>query len=296
MSGGCEPLLAGSTVEPVVDRASWSPDGGSLVFAAKTRGEAGSDLYVLDSDRRRLRRLTHLARASHPVWSPDGSSIVFSVARRRGIDVAHHLMQIGPDGSDLRELTPPVDGQVDEAGSFTHSGDRLAFTRWRRVADAADRLRNTASILLISPQGGPVEQLERRGQDPVFSPDGRRVAYVSDRARNGVLRYGSGEFFANELYIADHDGRRARRLTRSRSRNERYPAWAPGGRLLAYQRGEVTGNAAASAILLISPAGTCRRVLLADGDLSPSYSEPVWRPTSARLRLTRTCRRLAARP
>lgn len=116
------------------------------------------------------------------------------------------------------------------------------------------------------------------GQDPAFSADGSRLAFVSDRARNGRILIGENKTFANELYIAKADATDARRVTRSRDRNERYPAWSPDGRRLAYQRGETNGRAQSGVVILTDPSGTCHRTLLADPDLSPSFTAPVWRP------------------
>src|ERR687891_1130475 len=60
--------------------------------------------------------------------------------------------------------------------------------------------------------------------DPVVSPDGNRIAFVSERDGNA------------EVYVADARTGEVRRLTRSR-RPDRRPAWAPGGRQIVWQSG-----------------------------------------------------------
>jgi hypothetical protein len=49
--------------------------------------------------------------------------------------------------------------------------------------------------------GSDARKLAGRSEDPAFSPDGRRIAFASDRNENGSLNYGDKAFFANEPYI-----------------------------------------------------------------------------------------------
>src|SRR5918995_1312353 len=60
--------------------------------------------------------------------------------------------------------------------------------------------------------------------DPAVSPDGLRIAFVSERAGN------------EEVYVADARSGEVRRLTRNR-RPDRRPGWAPGGRQIVWQSG-----------------------------------------------------------
>ena len=65
-----------------------------------------------------------------------------------------------------------------------------------------------------------------------------RIAFVSDRDRNGELCYGDRCFIANELYVANADGSSPLRLTRTQDLNEARPSWLPNGSRIAYQRGD----------------------------------------------------------
>ena len=89
----------------------WSPDGRRLVFVRIRGGR--SDIYVVDADGSRLRRLAHAIAftpkgggpssgfGANPAWSPDGRTIAF-MGNRDGTD---DIFAVNADGSGLRNLT-----------------------------------------------------------------------------------------------------------------------------------------------------------------------------------------------
>jgi TolB protein len=106
---------------------AWSPDGTTIAF------EAAGDLYLIDADTGRVRKLTD---GVGPVWSPDGARIAFF---RDG------LFTIGRDGSGQRRLAPGAG-----AASWSSDGGSLVFERrrfagsyesdiWRVAADGTGR-------------------------------------------------------------------------------------------------------------------------------------------------------------
>jgi eukaryotic-like serine/threonine-protein kinase len=103
----------------------------------------------------------------------------------------------------------------------------------------------------------PVPLVEEQGLmvDPAISPDGRWLAYASDR--------GGSEFL--EIYIQPLAGGASRRLT-SGSADQLEPAFAPDGNTLAYR-----SDAAGGGVYAISlPEGPPR--LLAQGGRRPRFS------------------------
>ena len=59
--------------------------------------------------------------------------------------------------------------------------------------------------------------------DATVSPDGLRVAFSSARTGN------------REIYVADAESNRVTRVTASRRRDDRHPAWSPDGTRIAWQ-------------------------------------------------------------
>ena len=75
---------------------------------------------------------------------------------------------------------------------------------------------------------------------PAWSPDGRRIAFMSDRDENP------------EIYVMDADGANQTRLTRTELEDS-LPAWSPDGRRIAFvsQRGSRPSRLAWDLLLLI---------------------------------------------
>ena len=77
---------------------------------------------------------------------------------------------------------------------------------------------------MVNVDGSGITRLtnnSNRDESPSFSPDGRRVAFVSDRDGN------------DEIYAMDADGLGVSRLTDNPSRDSD-PSWSPDGRRIAF--------------------------------------------------------------
>ncbi len=85
---------------------TWSPDGRSIAFSGHAGGV--SDLYVVDTTSRVVRRLTNDAYADlHPAWSPSGAHIAF-VSDRFSSDLER--LQFGPMQPALLTV---ADGRIE---------------------------------------------------------------------------------------------------------------------------------------------------------------------------------------
>jgi Tol biopolymer transport system component len=279
--------VAGSAIPYLFTRPAWSPNGRRIAFAGVRSGAAtafAGDIYTMRADGSRQRRITNSHDAVDPIWSPDGRTIVFT-RMRRGRDglASGSLWAMRRDGSNQRQLTRRAEGQIDQAGSFARDGAQFAFTRVTCAPpEKGGCLSRRPGLFLMRPDGSGQHLLLDRASDPTFSPDGNRIAFVSDRDENGRLSYGDREFFANELYVMRADGDEQRRLTRTRHLNEAQPSWLPDGTRLAFQRGKQIQNAEAMSLRQINPNGTCERKILADPRLATWYASPAWRPGKAR--------------
>jgi Tol biopolymer transport system component len=205
---------------PTRDRSpAWSPDGRSIAFASNRDGNYG--IYVMNADGSGLRRLTRNLRAGGgPVWSPDGRKIAFGSDR----DSNGEIYVMNADGSDQRNLTRSPAGDGDPA--WSPDGRRIVFVR-----SFASGRRGYADVYVMNADGSGQRRLARGKRSGVFpptgqwfsltpvsprwSPDGRRIAFVSNRHRNF------------EIYVIKADGSGQRNLTRKPGADVS-PAWSPG--------------------------------------------------------------------
>jgi Tol biopolymer transport system component len=270
--------LRRGAVPGVLQAGGWSPDGRLLAFSAKEGGAGEPDLYVVDPSGRSQRRLTRLGDVIAPVWTADGRRVVFTRTRlrRHGLDGA--LWSVDAAGRGLSSVTPATGRRVEIVTGSSHTGDRLAITR-RTCPTRALLCRKPRKAVYVGAADGSGQRLVAAdASDAAFSPDGDRIAFVSERDRNGSLSYGETVTTAAELYVSDADGRHARRLTTTRDVNEANPSWSPDGTRIAFQRGRVIDNAQGTSVWQANADGSCARVILDDPRLDVWYSSPVWKP------------------
>ena len=67
---------------------------------------------------------------------------------------------------------------------------------------------------------------------PSWSPDGKRIAFISDRDRHPRRRI--PDWFASEIYVMDADGGNQQNLTNHPS-DDRSPSWSPDGKRIVFE-------------------------------------------------------------
>jgi len=163
-----------------------SPDGRTLAFTRSTDAGVG-DLYLLAlsaelQPRGKERRLTLKNRDfGKPTWTPDGREIVFAGSGQ--------LQRIAPSGSAEPQRLASLGGDLGEP-AISPRGRRLAYVHgfyhgniWRIAAPGSH---SPGSLKGPKPVSGvtPFISSSRGDSSPQFSPDGKRIAFMSGRSGN----------------------------------------------------------------------------------------------------------------
>jgi Tol biopolymer transport system component len=230
---------AGSNVEKLVLNnpqggfAVTSPDGKRILFSVRiaTKLTFSYELWVMSADGTHIGRFFPQAsdRPYASTWSPDGKRIAFYRD--------DNLWLAKADRSGAREIT---DADFSGAAPSWSKKGLIAFDR-------------AGSIWVVNPKSGK----ERRvgpGSQPSWSSDGRRLLYVAV-PRSAKL---------SDIFAMRANGSGRRQLTKTRSVNETQPAWAPGGRWIAF-----TGK---KGVYAMRSDGKKRRLVAAKG-LQPSWAK-----------------------
>jgi len=155
---------------------AWSPDGKTIAYSTDRGGKL--DVWLHDIAGGTDRQLTNLPgfAGSACAWSPDGRSIAF-------LDHDTHLRQIDIASGAIRQFYDRL--FAPGRPSFSPDGRYIALAA---IKPKTPRYREgTNQVLVIDLETGkglyqahaPGKSLSTRGDDgPVWSPDGRHLAYV----------------------------------------------------------------------------------------------------------------------
>ncbi len=293
--GGRRVVLGESGSRPIpLGRAAWSANGGRFAFAgvARGHGESGERIYLANQAGTDIVPVPGTRGAANPVLSPDGRTLAFTRSRGRqrrlpdgGTATVYRSVSIWViriDRARAQRITPWRNRLSELPSSFSPDGSILAVTRVRELGEpGVGRVHDSAVALHLD--GSRAELLAGNAIEPMYSPDGTRLALVTVEPPRPFSSELPLLFTPTELAVANADGSELTALTHTPRAIEREPGWDPSSDRLVFTRhglgpigiGEVGGS-----LLEINADGSCPTRLLSAG--RNSFYAPAWQPGPGR--------------
>ena len=233
-----------NAAEPIIS-PSWSSDGRKLAYVSfETRKPV---VYVHDLATGQRKAVAQFKGSnSAPAWSPDGRQLAVTLTR----DGSSQIYQVSAEGGQAaRRLTQS--SSIDTEPVYSPDGQNLYFTSDRGGAP---------QIYQMKSSGGQARRItfgSAYNVSPRISPDGRLMAYVTQR---------SGRFL---IALKDLGGGEERLLTDTGE--EESPSFSPNGQWIMY----TTRAGGREYLMAVSVDGRIKqRLSSSTGDVR----EPAWGP------------------
>jgi len=241
-------------------RPRWSPDGKYLAFLS-ARDDKPTQVWLLARHGGEAQQVTDTAQSvSSFEWSPDSSRLLLLLK-----DPSKAELAAREGGEDYEEEAPPP-----------WVIDRRQFKQdWVGYLD-----RRRTHIYVLDLESKEVLQVTNGDYDdaqPAWSPDGTRIAFVSNRTEEP-----DGNYNDDIWVVRSEPGHEAVQVTRG-SGTDASPAWSPDGRSIAHTSTvDVGAMLYATAHLAITPAEGGDTRLLVEA-LDRNAFQPAFSPDGKQL-------------
>jgi Tol biopolymer transport system component len=268
--------LTGNT-ETYESSPAWSRDGRLIAYVRTPRAPyevdvpPGEEIHVMDADGTNVRRLTrNTAEERTPRWLPDGRIVfVFCPSSPPGTDERPEcsLVAMRADGTGREELArlgsmAPL-GSTAALGDVSPDGRRVVYAQ---IEGQSHYQESELYVMNIDGTGRRALTDNDTGDAaPAWSPDGQRIAFMSNRAESAPCDTHDCVGFKNELWVMNTDGSDVTRLTET-PQEEFTPTWSTDGEKIVYSRERSDGP---PELFVMNADGSCPR-RLAEG------TEPDW--------------------
>lgn len=214
-----------------------SPAGDQLAFISDRSDYF--DIYLMSVDDGRIRRKLLSGQTSSKFeelhwlqpglsWSPDGKNLAF--AAKAGQSDALYILDV-KKAKVKRQLRFDLDGIFSPF--YSPDGRKVTFTGLKD---------GFADIYVVNLDDGKLTRItsdQYSDFDPAWSPDGKTIAFISDRGDNleppsdSTFRMANYNYHHMDVYLADVDTHVLTRLTSDPS-NKRTPEWTSKEGVLSY--------------------------------------------------------------
>jgi TolB protein len=195
-----------------------------------------------------------------PDWSPDGKEIAFN---GEGVQDTLDIVVINVQSRALRNLTKG--GGLNYDPAWSPDGRQIAFASERTDDSTGDY--DDHYEIYVRGRDAEVAKLTHNDSDdlePVWSPDGTMIAFMSKRDGNW------------EIYAMKADGSAQRNLSDNPADDEQ-PAWSPDGRKIAFVSDRTDGL---QELFVMNADGSGVRRLTS---VPTGKSRPAWSPDSRKI-------------
>ena len=228
-----------------------------IAFMSNRHDERNWEIYLINSDGKRVRRLTEHPQADGiPAWSPDGQKIAFVSFR----DEPRDIYVMNPDGTNLINLTQSPE-RSDNYPSWSPDGKQIICS--------------TGDIWVMDADGENQRNLtnhDASDANPDWSPDGRQIAFTSERNSDWEFDIWGGNW---EVYVMTPDGANLVNLTKHPAKDLN-PDWSPDGKQIAF-----TSNREGNREVYVMNADGTNPINLTNHPARDS--SPAWSPDGMRI-------------